>query len=70
MGGRPEDMCAIARTHSDMVKSGPHDDEYRKFANKISFAIDKALREEGKRAAAAIVVEMITGGDGLLSDGH
>lgn len=35
MGGRPEDMCAIARTHSDMVKSGPHDDEYRKVRERL-----------------------------------
>ncbi|KAH7235326.1 hypothetical protein BKA59DRAFT_532564 [Fusarium tricinctum] len=76
----PEDMYAIARTHSDMVRFGPHDDEYSKVRERliglaqqalvVSTPSQKASREESNRAAAAIVVEMITGGDGVSIQIH
>jgi len=31
----PEHMCAVARTHSDMVKFGPQDHEYDKVRERM-----------------------------------
>lgn len=39
----PEHMCAIARTHSDMVKFGPHDDEYRKVRERLIRLVQQVL---------------------------
>ncbi|KAI7761028.1 hypothetical protein LZL87_011433 [Fusarium oxysporum] len=39
----PEHMCAIARTHSDMVKFGPHEDEYSKVKERLIGLARQAL---------------------------
>ncbi|KPA37002.1 hypothetical protein FLAG1_10201 [Fusarium langsethiae] len=39
----PEHMSAIARTHSDMVKVGPHDDEYSKVRERLIGLVLQAL---------------------------
>jgi len=40
---RLEDMCSIARTHSDIVKFGPQDDEYRKVRARFIGLTQQAL---------------------------
>ncbi|KAK0720958.1 hypothetical protein B0H67DRAFT_209529 [Lasiosphaeris hirsuta] len=38
-----EHICAVARTHSDMVKFGPHDDEYDKACGRMKGLARRAL---------------------------
>ncbi|RMZ79078.1 hypothetical protein DV737_g3580, partial [Chaetothyriales sp. CBS 132003] len=39
----PENICAIARTHSEMVKFGPQDHEYDKVLGRVKTLIRRAL---------------------------
>ncbi|KAL7948816.1 hypothetical protein V8C42DRAFT_312410 [Trichoderma barbatum] len=39
-----ENICAIARTHSDMVKFGPHDPDYRNVIQRIRGLSRRAIR--------------------------
>ncbi|KAL1851077.1 hypothetical protein VTK73DRAFT_9546 [Phialemonium thermophilum] len=39
----PEHICAINRTHSEMVKFGPHDQEYEKVVERIQGLVRHAL---------------------------
>ncbi|RYP24486.1 hypothetical protein DL765_000506 [Monosporascus sp. GIB2] len=40
----PEHVCAVARTHSDMVKFGPQDHEYDKARERLKGLVRRALR--------------------------
>jgi hypothetical protein len=45
-GDSRKHVCAIARTHSDMVKFSPHDHDYDAVLNRLSELTSRALSED------------------------
>jgi hypothetical protein len=48
----PEHTCAIARTHSDMVKFAPRDHEYYKTRERIIGLVQRALEAQRRKRNA------------------
>ncbi|KAF4342119.1 kinesin light chain 1 [Fusarium beomiforme] len=48
----PEHMCATARTHSEMVKFGPHDHEYQKARDRILSLTRRAMSVQHRKRTA------------------
>jgi len=45
----PEHICAVDRTHSEMVKFGPHDEEYEKAVIRIRGLSRRAVASHATR---------------------